>query len=305
MESSSTVNTPSHEAEGHPSVLPAQLLAFAEQNVGQVHEAVDCSWPRENSRVWKITAGRLARTWYLKQHPTVTFHAREMHAYARWTTALGPGRAPELHAASPALTAVILTTLPGINPHHHELSTEDEREIHRQLGQLLHSLHHCEPQRPPTFHNPPLDQLLRRFDTAGPHLTPGDANLIQYMASRLAALTPLPGVPTHGDVQLRNTLWNPETGVLGLIDYERAEYGPACRDLIRLEYGPWNGRPDLKAAFFSGFGRALTSLEADHLRAMTTLDALSGIAFGTGAGDEEVITRGQRTLQRLHQETGL
>ncbi len=98
----------------------------------------------------------------------------------------------------------------------------------------------------------------------------------------------MPHVPTHGDAQIRNTIWNPETRIVALIDFERAEYGPAVRDLIRLEYGPWDGRPDLRGAFFDGFGRVLTAVEREHLQAMAALDAVSGIAFGTSAGDAEL-----------------
>ena len=281
---------------------PWSLITFAEQNLGQLHQILDCSGPRENSRVWRVTAGRSNRNWYLKQHPSVKFHAREAAAYARWAPALGPGRAPELRAANPALSAIILSELPGMPVCGQNLSSQDEHEIHRQLGQLLSAFHRSAPQQRSPFTTPMLARVRRHVISAAPALAPGDARLVQHMAVRLAGLDPLPFVPTHGDVQLRNAIWNPSTRLLGLIDFERAEYGPAVRDLIRLEHGPWNGRGDLKAAFFTGFGAALTGRETKHLQPMVALDAISGIAFGLAAGDDEVVARGQRTLRRLRAE---
>jgi Ser/Thr protein kinase RdoA (MazF antagonist) len=284
--------------------MPAALTAFAEHNLGQLHEITDTSGPRENSHVWRVVAGRARTTWFVKEHPHVRHHGREVQAYAQWTPSLGADRAPLLRAADPALSAVILSALPGIAPVGPDLPQHEEREVHRQLGELLHRFHHSSPSRPPTFQHPARDKVQLHLDAAGPHLRHGDEALIRHLAGRLALLTPLPRVPTHGDVQLRNTLWNPDTGTLGLIDYERAEYQPACHDLIRLEYGPWEDRPDLKTAFFTGFGTPLAPLETDHIHAIAALDALSGIAYAASTGDEELLARGQHTLERLHSENG-
>ncbi|MFC4035880.1 aminoglycoside phosphotransferase family protein [Streptomyces polygonati] len=298
------MNVISPAAHEHGVVLPPPLLAFAERHVGTVLSVTDSSGPRDNSRVWRITAGHPERSWYLKQHPGAKFHAREVHAYAHWTPALEPGGAPELLAAEVELLAVILTALPGVNPRHHDLPPADEREIHRQLGLLLHAFHHSAPRRPAEPDSRLPDNVQRHLTTASGHLDPEDVQLIGRLAARLATLPPLPRVPTHGDAQISNTIWNPTTRTLALIDLERAAYGPAIHDLVRLAYGPWDGRPDLKAAFFTGFGPALTPSEADQLRAMAALDALSGIAYGIGTGDGEVVSRGRRTLHRLRRRTG-
>jgi hypothetical protein len=73
------VNATSHEGTyGRTAALPAPLLAFAERNVGRVHGVIDGFGPRENCRVWRLTAGQLRGTWYLKQHTGVKLHAREV-----------------------------------------------------------------------------------------------------------------------------------------------------------------------------------------------------------------------------------
>ena len=84
-----------------------------------------------------------------------------------------------------------------------------------------------------------------------------------------------------------------------MIDFERAEPGPAVRDLVRLEYGPWDQRPDLRASFLGGYGRALTPAEEEALPRLAALDALSGLQWGTLNGDREVTSRARRTFARL------
>jgi Ser/Thr protein kinase RdoA (MazF antagonist) len=125
-------------------------------------------------------------------------------------------------------------------------------------------------------------------------------SLVREHAARLPLLTrDLPAVPTHGDAQPRNFLWEPAAGRLSLIDFERAEPAPAVRDLVRLAYGPWDGNPGLREAFLEGYGRPLSSGEWAALRSFAALDALSGIQWGTVHGDAETVERGYRTLTAL------
>ncbi len=168
-------------------MLPTHVLAFIEEAVGPVHSAVDCSWPRENSRVWRIVAGREERTWYVKQHPTPKFHAREVEAYTRWTSALGPGRVPELQAASTDLAAILVTEVPGFSPYHHKPSADEECQIHRQLGELLGAFHHSGPPRSPVGPSPVLGKVQRHLTAAEPHLTPEAVDHSPRRAGTVAA----------------------------------------------------------------------------------------------------------------------
>jgi Ser/Thr protein kinase RdoA (MazF antagonist) len=281
-----------------PHAVPRDLRTFAQHNVGLVAEVVECSGPVGRSRVWRLT-NRQGDRWYLKQHPSVKMHSREVAAYAQWTIALGPGRAPQLRAADPALSAIVVSPVPGEVVHGRSPRGADEREVHRQLGALLRSFHCAAPGRPAAAGCPSLGEVERKLATARPHLRRGDEVLIREFASRLITLVPLPHVPTHGDAQLRNALWDDRRRQLALIDFERAAYAPAVRDMIRLEYGCWDHRPDLREAFYEGYGRVLTAMETEALHAMAALDALSGIAWGPGAGDREVVERAYRTLTRL------
>jgi hypothetical protein len=84
-----------------------------------------------------------------------------------------------------------------------------------------------------------------------------------------------------------------------VIDFDRAEPGPAVRDLVRLEYEPQDQRPDLPADFLSGYGRALTRAEEQVLPRLAALDALSGLQWGTLNGDTDVTSRARRAFARL------
>jgi Phosphotransferase enzyme family len=106
-------------------------------------------------------------------------------------------------------------------------------------------------------------------------------------------------VASHGDFQPRNWLWDAASSRLGVIDWERAEPAATVRDLVRLEYGPWDQRPDLREQFFAGYGRALTPGEDQMLSCHAVLDALSGLQWGLANGDGEVANRAWRTFERF------
>ncbi|MFF4948398.1 phosphotransferase [Streptomyces chattanoogensis] len=91
---------------------------------------------------------------------------------------------------------------------------------------------------------------------------------------------------------------------VGVIDFERAEYGPVVRDFARLS-DAWDGRADLARAFFAGYGRELFPAEVQRLGCEAGLDAVSGVAYGTAHNDPELVERGLRTLRRLRTGTFL
>jgi LmbE family N-acetylglucosaminyl deacetylase len=110
---------------------------------------------------------------------------------------------------------------------------------------------------------------------------------LRDQASYLKALAPqLPAVPTHGDCQPRNLLWDPISRQLAVIDFEKAAPAPAVRDLTLFEAGSLLDREDLRHAFYQGFGRALSHLE--HSSALRYREAPVNIPFGL-TEDETVL----------------
>jgi Ser/Thr protein kinase RdoA (MazF antagonist) len=282
------------------SGLPEQLAALARSVTGPIAEVADRSWPRNSSAVWEIT-DRSGSCWFVKRHSSGRFHQREVSAYRRWTIALGPGRAPDLAATNSQILAIVISGLPGRIARDLLLSAEDERELHRQAGQLLRRLHDAAPPVPADGGPGRVVQRVEEhLRLASGLLGPAEIALVRRCAADLLSLAPeLPVVPTHGDTQPRNWLWDQATRQLAMIDFERAEPGPAVRDLVRLDYGPWDQRPDLRASFLGGYGRALAHAEEEALPRLAALDALSGLQWGTLNGDREVTNRAARTFARL------
>ncbi|WP_345126076.1 phosphotransferase [Streptomyces chiangmaiensis] len=126
-----------------------------------------------------------------------------------------------------------------------------------------------------------------------------ERELVRRHAAGLALLGPLPVGYVHGDFQERNWLHDPGTGALAVVDLERARPHAAVLDVVRLACGPWARLPELRTAFFEGFGRELTATERTALRCLSALDAASAIAWGVPHDDKEVVERGHATLARL------
>ena len=281
------------------SDLPGPFAALARQVVGELRDVTDCSWQRDSSAVWRLT-GACGGCWYLKRHSSGRFHAREVAALRGWARVLGPGRVPELAAADPGLLVMVVTAVPGEPVPGLGLGLREEREVHRQAGLLLGRLHES---RQAADAGVEVSRLAGRvdghLDQAGGLLTPAQRTLARDCASRLAWLGPhVPAVASHGDCQPRNWIWDPAGSRLGVIDWERAEPAAAIRDLARLEYGPWDRRPDLREQFFAGYGRALIPEEREMLACYAVVDALSGLWSGRANGDEEVVNRAWRTFER-------
>ncbi|MET9886121.1 phosphotransferase [Streptomyces sp. NPDC006430] len=275
--------------------LPYRLRVFAEQAVGRVTQAVDVSWARTGSRVWRLT-GSGGGTWYLKRHRGRRFHDREVAAYRSWVPVLGP-RVPRLVAADAEEQAVVITALAGRSLHGLVLDAAAEVRVQHKLGRLASALHRSAPEQP-AGPSAALGTVKRQLEEARPYLADGDEDLILALTRAYEGLPQPVLVPTHGDLQYHNALLTGD-GELRLFDFERSQYATATRDMVRLS-DTWTGRPDLRDAFLDGYGRPLTTAEELGLDCETAFDAVSGIAYGTTHHDPEVAERGRRALLHLH-----
>lgn len=276
-------------------VLPADLASFAGTALGPCTLVADLSWPYEGSEVYRIRDTR-GVDHVIKRLINDRFYGMEVAGY-RWAPSLGPGRAPRLEAADPQLRAVIVSFLPGA-PMLGEIEPGLETRAYLQAGRLLALLHAAEP---PVLETALLERLLERAEgqlaKAAAELTAAQRQLARRAAAVLAGLSAgLAACPTHGDVQPRNLLLDPATGMLALIDFEKAGYAPPVRDLVRLEAGIFAGRPELREAFYDGYGRGLDPVETLALRAWVVLDSVSALAWGIPNGDHEIVARARAAL---------
>ncbi|MFG2907372.1 phosphotransferase [Kitasatospora sp. NPDC048286] len=279
-----------------PGAPGQEVQELTEQAVGRISAWTDASWLREGSRVWHAR-GAEGGEWFVKVHQSNRFHLREVDAYRTWVPALGSA-APRLVATDPGLRAIVITAVPGRSLHGAVHPPEEQRRIFHRIGELASTIHHSAPPRPGSGAPAALGKVERHLAGARDHLAPGDEDYIRAMAKEAEHLPALDLVPTHGDFQLRNLRWDEATENLYVIDFERAEPGPAVGDFVRLS-DAWTGRPDLYEAAMAGYGRQLSANEEEHLAVHQVLDAVSGIQYGAANGDPELVERGRRTLARL------
>jgi Phosphotransferase enzyme family/Sulfotransferase family len=241
----------------------------------------------------------------VKRHLNRRKYRREVHAYTEWVHALGD-RAPRLIAAEPAVPAIIMTLIAGQpaarSATRDPLKPGMEADNHRQAGELLRRLHSAPTGRSVPEPAMTLSQRLAHWlPDARLFLAPEDLDLVSRCTVDLAAADSLPMVPCHLDYQPANWMIDP-SGFLRVIDFEHARLDITIRDLVRLEYRHWTGRPELREAFFDGYGRPLSYQEQALLRACAAIDAVTAVVRGITSKNLALTSHGNRTLRRLSEE---
>ncbi|MFJ8673573.1 aminoglycoside phosphotransferase family protein [Streptomyces sp. NPDC093589] len=283
--------------------IPGSVLDWASYVIGPITLIRDTSWERGNSKVWELTCPDSTR-YCLKISPSKARYARETHAYRFAVPSLGPDRAPRLQAADPDQLALLLTAAPG-QPVGAGLTMRDLFKVHRQVGWLLRALHDA-----PRISSKPswdaLAEIRARTESVGKHvaaagdlLTHAEQETVLRLARNLPHLEACPAAFIHGDAQGRNVLWDWRSDCAALLDFGRARPALAVDDFVHLAVGPWQQQPRLRRVFFTGYGRELTGPERQVLPALAAADAVSGLVWGTRAGDNEGVRRARVMLKLL------
>jgi hypothetical protein len=229
----------------------------------------------------------------VKKHADRDKHDREVHAYRHWTPALGPS-APQLVAADAQALTIVTTALDG-HPHPGPLTAA----AHHHAGAILRRFHDAEPPRPlPGYRDWLQARAAYWTGRARPFINAADLGNASAHLAALQQATDPDGVPCHLDFQPRNWLLGPAAD-LYLVDFEHARTDIALRDLVRLRFRVWPGRPDLKDAFLNGYGRDLTGSDTETLQHLGALDALTAIARGRQSHDIHLVQYGHSTLRQL------
>jgi Ser/Thr protein kinase RdoA (MazF antagonist) len=271
---------------------PAALRGFAEQVLGPCHPVTRQVCGRDDAHVARFRdAG--GREYVVKCHSAAEKHHREVHAYQHWTSALGAS-APTLVAANPTTMMILVTALPGT-----PVGGQGGIADHRQAGSLLRAIHRAEPLRALDDFGQWLTSRVAWWqEQAAPLLSPDERQAVDRHLAALHALGTPAGGPCHLDYQPRNWLSGP-AGTLAVIDFEHARIDLQARDFVRLYFRYWPSRPDLREAFFDGYGRPLTQQEHQTIRCCGAVDALTALARGTQTGDATLTAHGRATLHQL------
>ncbi|MDQ3629203.1 MAG: hypothetical protein M3419_10415 [Actinomycetota bacterium] len=84
-----------------------------------------------------------------------------------------------------------------------------------------------------------------------------------------------------------------------VIDVAGADRQVWVRDLLRMQFSNWWEDPDLRDAFFDGYGRRPSQEESAVLLRAGALTAVSRVVRGAEYGRPDVTEDGMRILQRL------
>jgi len=240
-------------------------------------------------------SGHHGREFIVKRHASQVKHDREVHAYRNWTDSLGPA-APALVAVDAPTRTIIIAAVPG-----QQCQGPVTAQTHQRAGEILRRFHEAEPPRRLFGYRDWLrDRSAHWLGKARPFMGGQDR---AAAAAHLDALLPTAvraGVPCHLDFQERNWLMD-QDGNVYLIDFEHARTDLWLRDLVRLRFRVWPGRPDLQDAFFTGYGHDLSDADAETLSHLGALDALTAIARGHQTSDTALIEHGHATLKQLRE----
>ncbi len=215
---------------------------------------------------------------------------REISAHPSYTQDLvSTGHAARMRDADAEHRIMILDHLPGglIEGTRDELAPE----THRQAGALLRRLHRQGAHEDSEHEARTTARALSWLD--GRHRV---APQVEREARRVLGAwpsAPVVVVPTHGDWQPRN--WLIDHGVVRVIDFGRFGFRPAATDLTRLAAQQWRDRPELKAAFFAGYGDDPRDPRQWHLHVLK--EAIGTACWAYQVGDEAFEAQGHRMLE--------
>lgn len=287
--------------------MPDDLLAWIAGHLPDVEQAADVSWPRADSRVWRVFAG--PRVAFVKLSPTWTDYQREILGYDFTARALTVHEVPRLLAADPGLMAILSSPLPGRVVRGLPLPLEVELRVHAFAGELLRRWHdrstpatEQDRQAVRASFQDQAQEAASCIDTVGGRLSRGQRLLVEAAARELPDLAAqLPLVYRHGDYSTRNWLWDADSGRHGLIDFAGARYGLAVEEFVWLCGAVWAIRPDLGNTYLAGYGRALSDVEDRLLRLLTTRLGVSYLNAGLTRGRSDLAGRGHLILDRMTQ----
>lgn len=285
--------------------LPAELRQWVARRLPALDTVTDASWPRGDSRVWRVAAG--SQEAFVKLYPTIEKFEREVRGHEHAGRALAPGEAPQLLAWEPGLPAVIISALPGRVVRGLELQVEEERRVHQLAGDLLRRWHGFSTTAPSHAEEDITASVTTQASEAamcleqiGEQLNPAERALVKDVSLELAQLAAgLPRAYRHGDYSPRNWLWDQPTGRHRLIDFEESAYGIAVEDLVWLCGAAWPLRPDLEDSFLTGYARDLSDAEQRFLILLTARLAVSYLTTGLTKNDPVLINRGRTVLAHM------
>jgi len=280
------------------------LRDFASTTLGSGLEIEDRSRAfGRKSVTWRITSAD-GTGFYLKRHEFRHHYVAEVRALEHWVPRLNDGAwwaAPEVVATSDELGAVILTELLGEIIEDSPPGPDELVTVYRHAGRLARSLHDADID----LSDEPRNQLYaadgidRYFEMSRGHIDASTRDWAKVILTRADAWDGLDVVAMHGDYSPRN--WIIESGdpTIKVIDWERSRPGYWVEDIQRMTHDHWLEAPQLRDAYFEGYGRTPTEAEWRQANQITLINAVGGVGWAISHGDERFAGHNRRVIERL------
>ncbi len=234
---------------------------------------------------------------FAKHHSERDRYIRELHAYLAWGANL-IGHVPRVVGRQDRTCTLLLTAVPGVRVDTVAPGSPEEEQAHYEAGRVLGKLHHATSVARTGAIGTELAQRLRdwiaRADRAD-LISTVERDRLSHHADVLAN-TLLDSAVCHLDYQPRNWILG---DAFGLCDFEHMRRDARIRDFARLEFRRWQAAPNLRTAFFAGYGKPLNDTEQRLLESFGAIEAVTGLVRGHERDDLALSTHGRTVLARL------
>ncbi|MFG1879545.1 phosphotransferase family protein [Sphaerisporangium sp. NPDC049003] len=254
----------------------------------------DHSWPGTSTTVMRLRKPD-GHQMIVKRNTSSDSFQREYRALAHWTPVL-TSQAPQLIDVDERRQTLLMTAVPGRPLSTLILTADQEREAYRQAGQILRALHQAGPRRTlSSFGRDRATYIRAQFTHGMDPLTPAEIDLTHQALELLEAMPPQQAQPSHLDFTSRNILWNDERSAV--LDFETSRYEAVGRDFLRITQRILRDRPDLRTAFYHGYGREPDAAERELMRTCGVTDAAAIVVTATANGHRAFAAEAHRALR--------
>ncbi|WP_440580977.1 aminoglycoside phosphotransferase family protein [Streptomyces sp. PT19] len=261
---------------------------------GPAKVIADHSWPGTSTTVLRLRATN-GRQMILKANTSSDSFQREHTALTRWAPALGAS-APQLLDVDEDAQVLLMTAVTGRPLQSLTLTGQQERRAYERAGALLARFHDTAPRTVLPAFGAERAAYIRAQLTDGTHpLVGADLAVLDEALHLLEALQPQRAQPSHLDFTSRNILWDAGADA-GVIDFETSRYEAVGRDFLRITQRTLYHRPDLRTAFYRGYGREPERAESELMRICTVTDAAAILVTATARGQHAFATEARSIL---------
>lgn len=269
-------------------------LHLARKAVGEAQVVDEPRLPRR----LLLVVDSCGRRYVAKQHRSSERFEQEVRAYTTYLATMRDITAG-LVAHDPSSHTLLLSYLPGIDCDGTGLTSSERSLSHHRAGAALRRLHDGVPHGQTELVGSGLADRMRQWTRRADHagiISHDERRRLHAWALQLSS-TPMEGSICHLDYQPRN--WRLHHDGVFVVDFEHCRPDARVRDFARLEHRHWARHPQLRNAFFSGYGRLLSDAEQQLLHLFGAIEAVTALVRGHETADADLSTHGRAILTRL------